>query len=153
MPNNEPSQSINNKASGVRLDIVTFADHQRRNSPKTLAQLLQGDQLRGSSQRTKQSTINRVTLRSEGSLRTCAMKQSRIPRGGDRMTRRVLLYPGDDGYVVAEVPSLPGCVSQGKTRDEALVNVREAISLHEEVLRERGEPIPEDNVELVEVAA
>ena len=69
------------------------------------------------------------------------------------MTRRVLLYPGDDGYVVAEVPSLPGCVSQGKTRDEALVNVREAISLHEEVLRERGEPIPEDNVELVEVAA
>ncbi|MEK6303746.1 MAG: type II toxin-antitoxin system HicB family antitoxin [Acidobacteriota bacterium] len=69
------------------------------------------------------------------------------------MTRRVLLYPGEDGYVVAEVPSLPGCVSQGKTRDEALVNVREAISLHEEVLRERGEPIPEDNVELVEVAA
>lgn len=69
------------------------------------------------------------------------------------MTRRVLLYPGEDGNVVAEVPSLPGCVSQGKTRDEALVNVREAISLHEEVLRERGEPIPEDNVELVEVAA
>ena len=69
------------------------------------------------------------------------------------MTRRVLVYPGEDGYVVAEVPSLPGCVSQGKTRDEALVNVREAISLHEEVLRERGEPIPDDNVELVEVAA
>jgi len=69
------------------------------------------------------------------------------------MTRRVLLYPGEDGYVVAEVPGLPGCVSQGKTRDEALANVREAISLHEEVLRERGEPIPEDNVELVEVAA
>ena len=53
------------------------------------------------------------------------------------MTRRVVLYPGEDGYVVAEVPSLPGCVSQGKTRDEALANVREAISLHEEVLRER----------------
>ena len=69
------------------------------------------------------------------------------------MTRRVLLYPGEDGYVVAEVPSLPCCVSQGKTRDEALANVREAISLHEEVLRECGEPIPEDNVELVEVAA
>jgi predicted RNase H-like HicB family nuclease len=69
------------------------------------------------------------------------------------MTRRVLLYPGEDGYMVAEVPSLPGCVSQGKTRDEVLANVREAISLHEEVLRERGEPIPEDNVELVEVAA
>ncbi len=57
------------------------------------------------------------------------------------MIRRVLLYPGEDGYVVAEVPSLPGCVSQGKTRDEALANAREAISLHEEVLRERGESI------------
>lgn len=52
---------------------------------------------------------------------------------------------------MAEVPSLPGCVSQGKTRDEALANVREAISLHEEVLRDRGEPLSEDRVELVEV--
>jgi predicted RNase H-like HicB family nuclease len=69
------------------------------------------------------------------------------------MTRRVILYPGEDGYLVAEVPSLPGCVSQGKTRDEALANVREAISLHEEVLRERGESVPDDRVEIVEVAA
>ena len=63
------------------------------------------------------------------------------------------MYPGEDGYVVAEVPSLPGCVSQGKTRDEAVANVREAIFLHEEVLGERGEPVPEDQVEIVEVAA
>jgi len=69
------------------------------------------------------------------------------------MTRRVVLYPGEDGYMVAEVPSLPGCVSQGKSREEALENVREAISLHVEVLRERGEPVPEDRVEMVEVAA
>ena len=69
------------------------------------------------------------------------------------MMRQVLLYPGEDGYIVAEVPSLPGCVSQGKSRDEALANVREAISLHEDVLRERGEPIPDDQVEIVQVAA
>jgi predicted RNase H-like HicB family nuclease len=69
------------------------------------------------------------------------------------MKRQVLLYPGEDGYVVAEVPSLPGCVSQGRTRDEALANIQEAIALHVEVLRERGEPVPEDNVEIVEVAA
>ena len=69
------------------------------------------------------------------------------------MTRRVILYPGEDGYMVAEVPSLPGCVSQGKTRDEALANIREAIALHVEVLRERGEPVPDDHVEMVEVAA
>ena len=69
------------------------------------------------------------------------------------MKRRVLLYPGEDGYIVAEVPSLPGCVSQGQTRDEALANIQEAIALHEDVLRERGQPVPEDNVEIVEVAA
>ena len=68
------------------------------------------------------------------------------------MKRRVLWYPGEDSYVVAEVPSLPGCLSQGKDRQEALANVREAIALHEDVLRERGEPVPEDHVELVEVA-
>jgi predicted RNase H-like HicB family nuclease len=69
------------------------------------------------------------------------------------MTRRVILYPGEDGYVVAEVPSLPGCVSQGQTRDEALANIQEAIALHVEVLQERGEPVPDDQVEVVEVAA
>jgi len=69
------------------------------------------------------------------------------------MKRRVLLSPGEDGYIVAEVPSLPGCVSQGRTRDEALANIREAIALHEEVLVERGEAVPEDNAEIVEVAA
>jgi predicted RNase H-like HicB family nuclease len=69
------------------------------------------------------------------------------------MIRRVLLYPGEDGYTVAEVPSLPGCISQGRTRDEALSNIQEAIALHEEVLRERGEPVPEDRIEVVEVAA
>ena len=55
------------------------------------------------------------------------------------MTRRVILYPGEDGYVVAEVPSLSGCISQGKTRDKALA----AIALHVEVLQERGEAVPD----------
>ena len=55
--------------------------------------------------------------------------------------RQVILYPGEDGYFVAEVPSLPGCISQGKTRKEALANIEEAISLYIEVLEERGENI------------
>ena len=63
--------------------------------------------------------------------------------------RQVLLYPGEDGYFVVEVPSLPGCISQGKTREEALANIEEAISLYIEVLEERGENIPEDKVEVV----
>lgn len=63
--------------------------------------------------------------------------------------RKVLLYPGEDGYFVVEVPSLPGCISQGKTREEALANVEEAIVLYIETLQNRGETIPEDRVEIV----
>lgn len=43
------------------------------------------------------------------------------------MTLKVLLEQGEDGWVVAHVPALRGCVSQGKTRDEALANIKEAI--------------------------
>ena len=63
--------------------------------------------------------------------------------------RKVLLYPGEDSYFVVEVPSLPGCISQGKTREEALANVEEAIALYIEVLQDRGEPIPSDMIEVV----
>ena len=63
--------------------------------------------------------------------------------------RKVLLSHGEDGYFVVEVPSLPGCISQGKTREEALVNIEEAISLYIEVLQDRNELVPEDTVEVV----
>lgn len=63
----------------------------------------------------------------------------------ETMQRQVLVYPGEDGYWIAEVPSLPGCISQGKTREEALYNIKEAIELYIDVLREDGRPIPEDN--------
>ncbi len=65
--------------------------------------------------------------------------------------RKVLLYPGEDGYFVVEVPSLPGCISQGKTREEALANISEAITLYIEVLQDRGEPVPDDTVEVVDL--
>ena len=63
--------------------------------------------------------------------------------------RKVLLYPGEDGYFVVEVPSLPGCISQGKTREEAVTNIEEAIALYIEVLQNRGESVPDDRVEVV----
>lgn len=46
--------------------------------------------------------------------------------GGEKM-RQVVIYPGEDGYWVAECPSLPGCISQGKTKEEAISNISEAI--------------------------
>lgn len=60
------------------------------------------------------------------------------------LNRQTLFYEGEDGYFVAEVPSLPGCISQGKTREEAIDNIKEAIALYIEVLKEQGKPIPED---------
>ena len=50
--------------------------------------------------------------------------------------RQVIIFPGEDGYYVAECPSLPGCISQGKSREEAIENIREAIQLFIEVLEE-----------------
>jgi predicted RNase H-like HicB family nuclease len=58
------------------------------------------------------------------------------------MKFNVTLDRDEDGAWVAECPSIPGCVSQGTTRDGALANVREAISLCLEVRAERGMPIP-----------
>ncbi|MDJ0736658.1 MAG: type II toxin-antitoxin system HicB family antitoxin [Nostocaceae cyanobacterium] len=72
-----------------------------------------------------------------------------IPKHQGKSKRKVLLYPGEDDYFVVEVPSLPGCISQGKTREEALRNIEEAIALYIEVLQERGEAIPDDTVEVV----
>ena len=48
----------------------------------------------------------------------------------------VTLEKGEDGYIVAECPAIPGCISQGITRDEALANIKEAIEL---CLQARGE--------------
>ena len=58
------------------------------------------------------------------------------------MRYRVLIEQDEDGVFVADVPSLPGCVTQGATREEVLSNVREAIALYLESLQEHGEPVP-----------
>jgi predicted RNase H-like HicB family nuclease len=66
--------------------------------------------------------------------------------------RQVLIHPGEDGYWVAECPSLPGCVSQGATREESIQNIQEAIEGYIAVLREDGLPVPEDKLEALLLA-
>ena len=66
--------------------------------------------------------------------------------------RQVVIYPGEDGCWVAECPSLPGCISQGKTREEAVRNIREAIEGYIVALEEDGLPVPEERFELLTVA-
>lgn len=57
--------------------------------------------------------------------------------------RQVIIYPGEDGYWVAECPSLPGCVSQGQTKEEAIANIKEAIHAYIAALEEGGLPVPD----------
>ncbi len=69
------------------------------------------------------------------------------------MKFRVLIEKDEDGMFVVEVPSLPGCVTQGHTREQALRNVHEAIEAYLESLRERNEPIPPSiDEEIIEIA-
>lgn len=68
------------------------------------------------------------------------------------MLRQVIIYRGEDGYWVAECPSLPGCVSQGTTKEEAIANIREAIEGYILVLEEDGLPVPEEHFEALLVA-
>jgi antitoxin HicB len=67
---------------------------------------------------------------------------------------RVIIEPDEDGVYVVEVPSLPGCISQGQTRAEAIDNIKEAISVYLESLDAHGDPVPpEISEEIVEVIA
>ncbi|MDE2667986.1 MAG: type II toxin-antitoxin system HicB family antitoxin [Acidobacteriota bacterium] len=56
--------------------------------------------------------------------------------------RQVVVYLGEDGYWVAECPSLPGCISQVKTRQEAIANIKEAIEGYIVSLEEDSLPVP-----------
>jgi predicted RNase H-like HicB family nuclease len=69
------------------------------------------------------------------------------------MKYRVLIEQDEDGIFVAQVPSLPGCISQGNIRSEALKNIQEAIEAYIESLKAHDEPIPPSiGEEVVEVA-
>ncbi len=65
--------------------------------------------------------------------------------------RQVVLYPGEDGYWIAECPSLPGCVSQGETKQETIANIKEAIAAYIAVLEDDGRPVPEERFEALVV--
>ena len=69
------------------------------------------------------------------------------------MRYRIIIEHDEDGMFVAEAPALPGCVSQGKTRKEALDNIQDAIKGYLESLKKHNEPIPPPiDEEIVEVA-
>lgn len=70
------------------------------------------------------------------------------------MKFRVFIEQDEDGLFVVTCPSLPGCVSQGRTRDEARANVEDAIAGYVASLKKHGEPIPPSiDEDVVEVSA
>jgi predicted RNase H-like HicB family nuclease len=69
-------------------------------------------------------------------------ERSRLPSA----MRQVILHPGEDGQWVAEVPSLPGCISQGATKEEALENIRDAIEAWIEAAETMGHEVPGDSL-------
>jgi len=70
------------------------------------------------------------------------------------MKYRVLIAQDEEGVFVAEVPSLPGCISQGDTRAQALDNIKEAIAGYLESLEAHNEPVPPTiSEEIVEISA
>ena len=58
------------------------------------------------------------------------------------MKYRILIEQDEDGIFVVECPSLPGCISQGKTKQEALLNIQDAIRGYLESLKKHNEPVP-----------
>lgn len=66
--------------------------------------------------------------------------------------RQVVIYPGEDGYWVAECPSLPGCVSQAETKQELVSNIKEAIEGYIIALEEDGLPVPDEHFETLVLA-
>ncbi len=66
--------------------------------------------------------------------------------------RQVVIYPGEDNYWVAECPSLPGCISQGRTKEEAVANIREAIQGYVAVLEEDRLPVSPERFETIVLA-
>jgi predicted RNase H-like HicB family nuclease len=68
------------------------------------------------------------------------------------MRLQIVLHTDEGGWVIAECPALPGCVSQGRTRQEALANVTEAAEGCIIARRELGLPVPDD-CDDIEVAA
>lgn len=65
-----------------------------------------------------------------------------------RMKRYAVVFEKADNNWAAYVPDLPGCISTGKTLDDTKRNIREAIELHLEAMREVGEPVPEPSTEV-----
>jgi predicted RNase H-like HicB family nuclease len=89
-----------------------------------------------------------------GSLWCCiqSVDRVRIETDGVRAVRQVVIDPGEDGYRVAECPSLPGCISQGENKERAIANIKEAIGGYIAAIEADGLPVPDEHFDTLLVA-
>lgn len=66
--------------------------------------------------------------------------------------RQVIVYPGEDGLWVSECPSLPGCVSQGESQEQAIAGIREAIEGYVLAIEDDNLPVPPEHFQTMVVA-
>ena len=66
--------------------------------------------------------------------------------------RQIVISRGEDGQWVAECPSLPGCITQGRTREEAIANARDAVEQYIAALEEDRLPVPPETFDTLVVA-
>lgn len=66
--------------------------------------------------------------------------------------RQIIIYPGEDGWWVVECPSLPGCISHGKTKEEAIENIKEAIAGYILALQEDSLPVQVEHFDTMVIA-
>lgn len=71
-----------------------------------------------------------------------------IRKGEDKMKLNIIMYQDEDGIFIVECPSIPGCVSQGKTEEEAEKNIQDAIKECLKVRAEKGLPLTVDTREI-----
>ena len=85
-------------------------------------------------------------------IETTQIRKESKPRAevAKRMNFMVTLEDGEDGFIVASCPALPGCHSQGGSREEALVNIKDAIEGFIYSMKKHGEPLPSE-IELYEI--
>lgn len=69
------------------------------------------------------------------------------------MKYRITIQQDEDGVFIAKCPSLPGCISQGETREEVLTNIKDAMNGYIQSIKKHGEPLPKIEEELVELSA
>lgn len=83
-------------------------------------------------------TLNIITYNNYGSDSSILKGDaSNVKNGGiNKMKTFIILKPGEDGQYIAECPSMPGCISQGETKEQALTNIKEAVELYLELVNE-----------------